>query len=58
MVVHIFHRPAAPFSRTLIPRSLPLLVPIHGFLQRFREPSSAKTRTSLLTTRRWMDSPL
>ena len=36
MVVHIFHQRAAPFTRTPIPRSPPLLVPIHGFFQRFR----------------------
>jgi hypothetical protein len=50
MVVHIFHRRAAPFSRTLIPRSPPLLVPIHGFFQRFIESEAGRAVASLPVT--------
>jgi hypothetical protein len=35
MVLHTVHRRPPPFSRTLIPRSLPLLVLTRGFFQRF-----------------------
>jgi len=34
--------PAAPSPAPSSPGHYPCIVPIHGFLQRFREPSSAK----------------